>query len=205
MAQNAVLPIALVAAATVVAIAGSSADDQVGAAFCSCELRSWIVAGRGRHMFVRVDCPPGLDHLDTVVEFTSAAMRRDFVGPIDPSNLPRVAKMTRGVRLAPAFGNAPDDRLELKFSLDAGSAREFQRDRLFSQPYVLLGANSNAAMRAALASVGVETPEHVRMGGGLQGEFPGIDFDPGETLPAERWGEFNLPRGPEPAPGASRE
>lgn len=157
-------------------------------------------------MFVRIDCPDKFDALDTIVEFTSAALRRDFVGPIDPENLPRIAKMTRGVRLRSALGAVPDDRLELSFKLDAGGALELQQDRLFSEPYVLVGPNSNAAMRAALASVGVELPERITSGGGVRGEFPGIDLHPGETLPAEQWGEFNLPNGPEPAPrGFTRE
>lgn len=168
-------------------------------AVCACELRSWVVARTGRHLYVAIDCPPGLDHLDTVVEFTSAAIRRDFVGPFDPENPPRLARMTRGVRLRPAFGDASGDRLELSFTLTAEDAARFQRDRVFATPYVLLGANSNAAMRAALGEVGVILPAHVLAGAGATGSFPGVDFDAGPELPADAWAAHGLAGEAEPA------
>lgn len=170
------------------------------AADCACEVRSWVVAGRGRHMFARIDCPTEHDELDTVVEFTTAAMRRDFVAPPDlATNPPRLARMNRGVRVRPAFAE-PDNRLEATYRVTADQARRLERDRVFDAPYVLVGRNSNSALRSALEDIGLTLPRRVLDGGGLLGEFPGVDLSPGPEIPPRRWAEVGLPRGPEPTP-----
>lgn len=162
---------------------------------CNCELRSWVVAGRGRHLLLEIDCPAPLDDLDGVVEFTSAALREDYDPARDPSGAPRVASMTRGVRLQPFLNRvgAPEERIEARWTVDADAARCLLRDRLFESRYALLGPNSNSAMAGALASCGLALPDGVLAGAGILGEFPGVDFDPGPEVPADRWGEFGLP------------
>lgn len=151
---------------------------------CDCELRSWVVAGRGRHLYLEIDCPDGYADLDGVVEFTSEVMRRDYVarrGEDGALVAPRVARMTPGVRLRPVVGD-PKERPEARWSITPAQARVLRRDRVWGAPYVLIGANSNSAMAAALRAAGLELPERVRDGGGVFGEFPGIDLPLGEPL-----------------------
>lgn len=177
-----------------------AADADAARAGCTCEIRSWVVAGRGRHMFAKIDCPKGHDQLDTVVEFTTAAMRRDFVPPADiTKSPPRVAKMNRGVRVRPALAQ-PDNRLEATYQITPEQARELERDRVFRAPYVLIGRNSNSALRRALADIGLALPQRVLEGGGMLGEFPGVDLDPGDEVAPDKWADVGLPRGPERAP-----
>lgn len=71
-----------------------------------------------------------------------------------------------------------------------------QRDIAFSAPYVLLGTNSNSAMRAVLESAGLDVPPRVLGGAGMFGEFPGIDRLPGLEIDAEKWPLIGLPEGP---------
>jgi len=62
-----------------------------------------------------------------------------------------------------------------------------QRDRVFEFAYFLVGPNSNSAMRAACESCDVALPEAILAGGGVLGEFPGIDLDHGPEIPREEW------------------
>ncbi len=165
---------------------------------CECELRSWLVAGRGRHLFLDIDCPSEWDGLNGVVEFTTALVRTDYVAARDESELPRVARMSRGEVLGPAFG-VPDNRFEARYEVSIETARELQRDRLWDAPYYLLFTNSNSGMARALEDAGLELPAQVRLGKGLTGEFPGIGRALGEEIPAEEWGRFGLPGGPRSA------
>lgn len=178
----------LAAALTITALAtepGAGSDPPPSE--CACELRSWIVAGQARHLFLKIDCPPELAELSTVVEFTSAALRADFAPPasgaIDPAP---IAMMTRGNRLRPALG-PPDNRLEAAWTIDAKQAACLQRDRVFERAYFLLGPNSNSGMRAACEACGLELPPHVVGGEGLLSEFPGVGMDPGEERAAADW------------------
>ncbi len=144
---------------------------------CDCQLRSWVVAGKGRHLVLLIDCPDGFDEFDGAVEFTSEALRADYVKRRDADGAlvaPRVARMTRGVRLRPVVGD-PDERVEASWLITVAQAAALQADRVWETPYVLVGSNSNSAMVAALRGVGLEPPERVVLGGGVLGEFPGVD------------------------------
>jgi hypothetical protein len=165
-------------------VAGSPVSGEV----CDCELSSWVVAGRGRHLYVTIDCPEGYDELDGVVEFTSESLRRDYVERRDPAGMlvaPRVARMTRGVRLRPLVDD-PAERVEARWSITLEQARAIEEDRVWGDPYVLIGANSNSAMAASLRSAGLSLPARVRDGGGILGEFPGIDVPLGATVEVGR-------------------
>ena len=75
----------------------SAPAEQVSAAepepiLCRAELRSFIVAGKGRHLYLLIDCPPGFDDFDGRVEYTTAAMRRDY------TRAPRTAPGPRASR-----------------------------------------------------------------------------------------------------------
>lgn len=48
---------------------------------CTVELRSWIVAGRGRHLYLDCDCPDPYDHLNTRIEYTKITLRTDHARP----------------------------------------------------------------------------------------------------------------------------
>lgn len=163
---------------------------------CDCELRSWVVAGRGRHLLLDIDCPDGFDDLDGVVEFSTAAHRDDYDWMRDQSGAPRIARMTRGVRigpfLVPAGDEEPVERVEARWTITPGTAACLQRDRLFERQYILLGPNSNSAMAAVLDACALDAPAEVRNGAGLFGEFPGVDMDPGDEIDGERWADFGL-------------
>lgn len=49
---------------------------------CTIELRSWIVAGRGRHLYLECDCPDPYDHLNTRIEYTKLTLRTDHDRPV---------------------------------------------------------------------------------------------------------------------------
>lgn len=172
----------------------SQAAPQPAALECECELRSWVVAGRGRHLLLEIDCPEPLGELDGVVEFTSAALRSDYDASLDRSGAPRIARMTRGERLEPMLTRAgqPAERSEARWTIDPATAACLQRDRLFAAQYLLLGPNSNSAMASMLTACGLALPDAVAAGAGILGEFPGIDLDPGEAIPADRWRHFGV-------------
>ncbi len=143
---------------------------------CECELRSWVVAGRGRHLFISIECPDPYQELSTIVEFTSEALRPGFVEPVDPiEDPPRVATMTRGVRLMPLAGE-PDDRFEASYEITPEQAMCLQRVRYFEEPYILIGTNSNSGMRTACAECEITLPERVLESYGVLGEFPGVNY-----------------------------
>ena len=138
-------------------------------------------------MYLRIDCPEGFDELDGVVEFTSESMRRDYVERRDASGAllaPRVARMTPGVRLRPVSGD-PAERVEASWSITVAQARALETDRVWETPYVLIGANSNSGMVAALRAAGLTPPGRVLGGGGVFGEFPGVDQPLGSLVERE--------------------
>ncbi len=172
---------------------------------CDCELSSWVVVGRGRHLHLDIDCPEEFDHLDGRIEFTSAALRFGFDGALlEPGVAPRLTRMTPGGRLY-SPSSEPRPRSEATYEITARTAAWLQRDIAFSEPYILLGSNSNAAMRALLQSAGLEVPESVLNARGMLGEFPGIDQSPGSELTSDQWPGAGLPNGPRtiegPLPG----
>lgn len=171
------------------------------------EIRSWVVAGRGRHMYARITAPEGREELSTIVEYTGAFMRGGYVPPRDAALRDRIVMVERGERVYPFLDIPMDNRLEAVYWVTLDQARELQRDRAFDRRYFLLGPNSSSGLRAALEAAGIPLPSAMRvtgMGGPL-GEFPGIAQSPGSELTPESWRAHGLLRGPEPAPARSRE
>ena len=153
---------------------------------CDVELRSWVVAGRGRHLYLECDCPDGYERFEDRIEFTSAALRWDFDGSRVADAVHRIARMTRGAHLHPVM-HEPDGRLEARWRLDIETVERLQADRVFAREYRLLGPNSNSGMRWVAEHCGVTLPQHVLSGGGMLGEFPGIEMDPGAEVPQSLW------------------
>lgn len=167
------------------------------------ELRSWIVAGRGRHLYAVVippeDAPPELAVLADVVEYWSTAQRFGYRAPGDQQRDARIAKMPRGVRVRPMLTN-PEDRLEAVFHMTQHEAEALVRDRMFASRYFLLGPNSTSGLRAAFRAAGFDFPAHILDGRGVLGEFPGVDLQAGAEIPADQWIDFGVASGPEPFP-----
>lgn len=160
---------------------------------CTAELRSWIVAGRGRHMYLQIAAPEPFGELSGRIEFTSLALRKDYNPWADTSRQPRIGRMTPGRTLGPlAFGPSPDNRLEARYAISIAQARALQRDRVFTEVYALLGANSSSGLRRTMEDAGLTLPGHVLRAGGALGEFPGVEFDPGPEIPSEDWGALGL-------------
>lgn len=158
---------------------------------CRAELRSFIVAGKGRHLYLLIDCPPGYDEYDGRVEYTTAAMRRDYTAPEDRSGAARVAKMSAGSALRPIIENA-QDRFEAEFEITLEQAICLQQDRVFGARYALLGTNSSSGLRRTLELCDCEMPSRIVASGGFLGEYPGIDQDPGPLLDRERWPDYGI-------------
>jgi len=158
---------------------------------CRIEVRSFIVMGRGRHLYLLIDCPEGYDEFDGRVEYTSAAYRSDYSAPTDRSGAARVAKMSAGRPLFPIIENA-QDRLEGEFEVTLEQALCLQRDRVFRERYALLGTNSSSGLRRAMEKCDCELPDRVVGGGGMLGDFPGIDKDPGPVIDRELWPSFGI-------------
>ncbi|MFI4855814.1 MAG: hypothetical protein ACIAQF_12645 [Phycisphaerales bacterium JB065] len=163
---------------------------------CHAELRSFIVAGKGRHLYLLIDCPEGHDEFDGRVEFTSASMRSDYSPDDDRTGTPRVAKMSAGRPLFPIIENA-DDRLEAEFEITLDQAICLQQDRIFSAPYALVGTNSSSGLRRAMEECDCDLPSRILNAGGVFGDFPGIDKDPGRLLDRHLWPAFGLTGEPE--------
>ena len=187
---------------------GSSKNAAVAAAaapeiMVRVELRSWIVAGRGRHLYAVVippeNAPPEIAALADVVEYWSTAQRFGYRPTGDIERDGRIAKMPRGVRVRPML-TEPDDRLEAVYEMTAPLAMELVRDRMFTSRYFLLGPNSMSGLRAAFQAAGMDLPRHVLDGRGILGEFPGVDLPAGPVIPAEEWTRFGVASGPEPFP-----
>lgn len=168
---------------------------------CKCQLRSWIVAAQGRHLFLQIDCPKPYNHLNGRVEFTEARLRSDYRLPSDPARRNRLAKLDRpGILRPPPFITDPKERLESFFTISPEEAICLQRDRLFYAQYELLGPNSNSALRAAANECGCGIPAAVTESAGLFGDFPGIERQPGPEVPPEHYPLYGLPEGPQPVP-----
>ncbi|MDX2115323.1 MAG: hypothetical protein SFZ24_06840 [Planctomycetota bacterium] len=160
--------------------------------FCRAELRSWVVAGWGRHLFLDIECPPEAGGVRERVEFTTVMLRADYEFWRDASRAPRLGKMKGGEVRPPSFAPPPDNRLEAVYLLTAEQVQCLRRDRVFRAEYMLFGPNSNGALRRACEQCGVTLPEAVLAGGGALGQFPGIDVDPGLELPEESWASFGM-------------
>lgn len=175
------------------AAATAPAPDAEQGVVCSAELRSWIVAGRGRHMYLQIIAPEPFGELSGRIEYTTVALRKDYDPWSDATKQPRIGRMTPGRALGPlAFGPPADNRLEAKYELSVTQVRALQRDRIFTEVYALLGANSSSGLRRTMEDAGLRLPDHVLRTGGAMGEFPGVEFDPGPEIPRENWGAFGL-------------
>lgn len=159
---------------------------------CRAELRSWVVFGRGRHLYLEIECPPPHGELSGRVEFTSVMIRDDYRYTRDASGQPRVGAMRGGRVQPPSFAGPPDNRLEAMYQLTLEQVRRLRRDRVFEAAYMLVGPNSNAAMRRVTDECGVVLPPRVLGGIGLLGEFPGIDADVGAEVDPSEWGRFGV-------------
>lgn len=181
----------------------SAAIAPIGEPTLRVELRSWIVAGRGRHLYARIippeNAPEPIAALADVVEYWSTAQRMHYMASGDPERDGRIAKMPRGVRVRPMLSE-PDDRLEAVYEVTASQAMELQRDRMFESRYFLLGPNSTSGLRAAFEAAGLALPQHVIDGRGILGEFPGVDLSAGALVPVDQWMRYGLNDGPEPFP-----
>jgi len=153
---------------------------------CDVQLRSWVVAGRARHLYLSCDCPEGYEYLEDRIEFTTIALRWDFAESSLEDGIHRIARMTRGTHLGPMLGD-PNDRLEAEWSLDVDIVECLQRDTVFSSEYRLLGPNSNSGIRGIAERCGLTLPDHVLSTGGMLGEFPGIELEPGAEVPPSAW------------------
>jgi len=156
---------------------------------CRAELRSWVVAGKGRHLFLDIDCQAPNNDVSGIVEFANTQFRGDFDWHVDRDGPPLNSRMEQGVRVRPGYG-VPDNRLEATYSLTLEQAKCLLHDRLFSRPYALLGPNSNSAMHVVCEECDVALPERVLAGSGWLGEFPGINMSPGEEIPRAQWSDF---------------
>ena len=161
---------------------------------CDVELRSWVVAGRARHLYLSCDCPEGYEELEDRIEYTTIALRWDFQEARLEDGVHRIARMTRGEHLGPVLGD-PNDRLEATWRLSADVVECLQRDTVFGLEYRLLGPNSNSGIRGVAERCGLTLPDRVLRGGGMFGEFPGIELAPGDEVPESAWDEAGIVRG----------
>lgn len=173
-------------------IDSSKASHTASTATCRAELRSWVVLGRARHLYLIVECPPSVGPCSERVEFTSVLFRPDYRYRSDESGQPRLGRMIGRPLNPPPFSPPPDHRLEAVYALRADQAHALLRDRVFATPYSLVGANSNAGLKRVLADAGLDLPRHVLASSGPFGEFPGVEFDAGPDLPPEEFARFGL-------------
>ncbi|MBL8744928.1 MAG: hypothetical protein JNK58_01085 [Phycisphaerae bacterium] len=164
------------------------------AVICRAELRSWVVIGRGRHLYLQVECPPPYESLSGRIEFTSVMIRDDYRYTRDTTGQPRVGRMRGGTIRPPEFAGPPDNRLEAVYELTLDQVRCLRRDRMFEAVYMLVGPNSNAAMRRVTSECGITLPAAVIGGSGLLGEFPGIDAEVGAEVDFSEWARFGVLR-----------
>ncbi len=193
-----VLVLALAAIGMLAAVSSTPPDDPDPLALV--EIRSWVVAGRGRHMYAQITSPPGHEHLSTIVEYTGAFARTGYAPPSDRARADRIVKVARGDRVHPFLDIPMDNRLEAVYWLPVETIEELQRDRAFTGRYSLLGPNSSSGLRAAFESSGVPLPASLRASGGVWGEFPGVELAPGEELAPDQWRDHGFSVGPETTP-----
>lgn len=149
--------------------------DRDGGRSVDVELRSWVVAGRGRHLYAQIHGPW---EVSGVVEYWSTAQRQGWSGAGA-----LIARMPEGQRIWPLMGPA-DNRLEASWRVTPRQAWELKRDRVFSRSYFLLGPNSSSGLRAALEDAGLRLPLRMRQNAGILGEFPGLGMSPGREVDA---------------------
>ncbi|MEO1130366.1 MAG: hypothetical protein AAFX05_11770 [Planctomycetota bacterium] len=197
MVRSTITAFALLAGLAAVAVGGGvlSAPGPRADASCALELRSWVVAGRGRHLYLQCECPEPHAHLSGRIEFTRASQRVD-AQPTWPQPFDPIARMSPGVWLRPVLGS-PRDRLEAQYRVGPAQAAALQQDRVFSRAYRLLGPNSNSAIREVMEQVGLMLPRRVVSSGSMLGVYPGVHMDPGEASPPASRDGASSTSGPE--------
>ncbi|MEM1166822.1 MAG: hypothetical protein AAGI30_11090 [Planctomycetota bacterium] len=171
---------------------------------CRAELRSWVVALRGRHLYLDLRCAEPFAHLSGRVEYTEARLRQGWVPQPGQTASGPLIRMSRSAHLRPPPSiGTEDNRFEAEYRLTLAQARCLQADRLYTEPYRLVGTNSTSALRAAMETCGCALPEHVVASGGLLGEFPGVWADAGPEVSSQEWALYGFPGGPTPIPSRS--
>lgn len=199
-ALGALLALALISGAAYTTVVDHAREDPEPLA--RVELRSWVVAGRGRHLYAQITAPPGFEQLDTVVEYTGAFARRGYTPPPLREERDRIVKVARGDRVWSFLPIPPDHRLEAVYWVPLSVVAELQRDRAFETRYFLLGPNSTSGLRAAFEGAGLSLPTHVMERSGPLGEFPGVESLPGIEIVDDDWRRYGFMTGPEPTPAA---
>ncbi len=155
------------------------------------ELRSWVVYGRGRHLYALIHWPD--QDAPETVEYWSTARWRNYQPPPDEARRERIAKMPRGIIVRPAYAEqAATDRHEADWTLPLSRAKAIADERVFEERYYLLGPNSTSGLRAAFRAAGLDFPAHITLGAGIWGEFPGVDLSPGNEIDREQWASYGI-------------
>ncbi|MGD9691490.1 MAG: hypothetical protein AB7G17_01465 [Phycisphaerales bacterium] len=155
------------------------------------ELRSWVVFGRGRHLYALVHWPE--EEEPEVVEYWSTARWREYAPPQEEERRERIAKMPRGMVVRPSYvDQGSTDRHEGEWELPLSRARALAANRVFEERYYLLGPNSTSGLRAAFRAAGLDFPARIVHAAGIWGEFPGVDLSPGAEVARERWGMYGI-------------
>jgi predicted small secreted protein len=137
------------------------------------ELKSWIVAGWGRHL--RLDLEGGCGTPAQSLEFTNT---QDYgLGP----GITSVLSVDPGTRISNRH-RFPGERSEGRYRFDRRTVACVTAPRNYEGPYRLFGPNSSSGLHAAMAECGIPLPSHVPGSGGALESFPGVDHDPGPQL-----------------------
>ncbi len=162
----------------------------VGEPLVRVELRSWVVFGRGRHLYALVHWPGEAEA--EVVEYWSTARWPGYAAPGEERG-ERIAKMPRGMVVRPTLvEQIASDRHEAEWEIALSRAEVLASERMFEERYLLLGPNSTSGLRAAFRAAGLEFPARIIHGAGMWGEFPGVDLAPGREIERARWGMFGV-------------
>lgn len=138
------------------------------------ELRSWIVAGWGRH--IRLDVEPGCGQGGFSVEYTDGER---FLGR--PSIVSFVTE-TPEARIRDGRAELADTRLEARYRLGPQARECVRRGREYPNRYRLFGPNSSSGLRATLSACQLPLPPHVPGQGGALESFPGVDHAVGTPI-----------------------
>lgn len=138
------------------------------------ELRSWIVAGWGRHL--RLDVGPGCGQGPASIEYTDG---QPFLGR--PSIVSFVTEVPEA-RIRDGRAELADTRLEARYRLGEQARECVRRGREYPNRYRLFGPNSSSGLRATLSACQLPLPRHVPGQGGALESFPGIDHAVGTPI-----------------------
>ena len=139
------------------------------------ELRSWIVAGWGRHL--RLDVAQGCGQGPVSIEYTDG---EPHLGR--PSIVSWVTEFPEA-RIRDGRAELANTRLEARYRLGRQARECVRRGREYPNDYQLFGPNSSSGLRATLTGCQLPLPDHVPGRGGALESFPGVDHPVG--LPIE--------------------